>query len=133
VPLARDRGLTLPIKPEPSLLTSRPILCHLTGDKPRQTTNLLPDTALVTKAMLPDGGGHEAALGPTRGPWPAVGGRGRTLVLGSLWTPRILGLGSPHTSLAWMCALGFGDPPMEEGGSARAPPTSAPPRRGAER
>lgn len=47
-------------------------------------------------------------------------------MLGRLWTPWIPGWGSPHTSLAWMCALGFGDPPpMEEGGAALAPPTSA--------
>lgn len=98
VPLAWDWGLTLAIKPEPSLLTSRPILCHLTGDKPRQTTHLLPDTTLVTKAMLPDGGDHGRRL------WVPLGARGLQLVGGGE---------------RW--CLGDSGPPGSRGGEVRTP------------
>ncbi|XP_027468359.2 uncharacterized protein LOC113932964 [Zalophus californianus] len=62
--------------------------------------------------MLPDGGDHGRRL------WVPLGARGLQLVgggerwcLGDSGPPGSRGGGSPHTSLAWMCALGFGDPP----------------------
>lgn len=74
------------------------VLHHLTGDKPRQTTHLLPDPALVTKAMLPNGGGHGWRL------WVPPEARGLQLVeWGECW---------------W---LGDSGPPGSRGGEVSTP------------
>lgn len=94
--MAWDRGLPLLIEPEPSDLQA--ILRHLTEDKPRQTTHLLLDTALVTKATLPDGGGHGRRF------WVPPGARGLQLLKGGE---------------CW--CLGDSGPPGPQGGEVHTP------------